>query len=74
MGTKQAMRCKTGHHEWGPILGDIDHAHHKCEHCGTVKPIKVRAPRRDPGGSGMTGPSGPDRGGDPGGAGDPGAQ
>jgi hypothetical protein len=60
MGMMQAIRCKAGHHEWGPILGDIDHAHHKCEHCGTVKPIKVWPPRRDPGGSGMTGPGGSD--------------
>jgi hypothetical protein len=71
MGMKQAIRCKTGHHDWGPLLGDIEHSHHKCEACGTVRQVKVKAPRRDPGGSGMTGSGGPDRGGDPGGS-DPG--
>jgi hypothetical protein len=60
MGMMQAIRCKTGRHEWGPILGDIQHSHHKCEACGTVKPVKVKAPPpHDPGGSGMNAPAGP---------------
>ena len=59
MGMMQPIRCKLGHHEWGPILGDIEHATHECEHCGTLKPIKVKTPpRHDPGGSGMTDPGG----------------
>jgi hypothetical protein len=41
----QAIRCKTGHHHWGPILGDIEHSHHKCEACGKVKAVKARPPR-----------------------------
>ena len=70
MGMMQAIRCKFGHHEWGPYLGTIGETRHECEHCGTVKAVKAaRPPRRDPGGSGMDwGPSGPDRGGDPGGS------
>jgi hypothetical protein len=52
MITKQAIRCKFGHHNWGPILGDIEHARHECEECGAVKPILVTSPPRDPTGSG----------------------
>ena len=51
MGMVQALRCKFGHHEWEPILGDIEHSHHKCEHCGKVMPVKVTAPRDAKGGS-----------------------
>ena len=69
MGMMQAVRCKFGHHEWGPYVGPIGETRHECQHCGTVKPVKTaRPPRRDPGGSGIKGgPSGPDHGGTPGG-------
>ena len=54
MSMMQAIRCKFGHHDWGPILGKIEDAHHECAHCGKVKPIKVSAPTRGLGG-GITG-------------------
>ena len=49
MGMMQAIRCKLGRHEWGPILGDIEHARHECEQCGKVQPSKPR-PQRGYGG------------------------
>ena len=42
MITKLAIRCKFGHHNWGPILGGIEQARHECEECGAVKPITVK--------------------------------
>ena len=54
MGMMQAIRCKSGHHDWGPILGTIEDERHECEACGKVKSIKVSAPTRGLGG-GITG-------------------
>lgn len=45
MGMMQTIRCKTGHHEWGPILGDIEHSRHECERCGKVQTLKATPPR-----------------------------
>ena len=45
MGMMQAIRCKFGHHEWGPILGPIGESRHECENCGKVKAVKARPPR-----------------------------
>ena len=59
MGMMQAIRCKLGHHAWGPYLGTIGETRHECEHCGTVKAVKIKRPPRDPGSSGMTEPGGP---------------
>ena len=50
MSMLQAIRCKFGHHDWGPILGKIEEARHECEGCGKVKPIKV-TPSRGYGGA-----------------------
>jgi hypothetical protein len=65
MGMMQTIRCKAGHHEWGPYVGPIGETRHECQHCATVKPVKAaKPPRRDPGGSGMTGPGGSGSGAD----------
>ena len=45
MGMMQAIWCRRGHHDWGPILGDIENARHECEQCGKVEPFKATAPR-----------------------------
>jgi hypothetical protein len=45
MGMMQAIRCRFGHHEWGPILGAIEESRHECEHCGKVKAVKAGPPR-----------------------------
>ncbi len=45
MGMMQAIRCKFGHHDWGPITGDIEHVRHECEQCTKVKPVKVTPSR-----------------------------
>ena len=58
MSMLQAIRCKFGHHDWGPILGAVGEARHECEACGKVKPIKVTRPPRDPSGSGPDAPGG----------------
>jgi hypothetical protein len=60
MGMMQAIRCRFGHHDWGPILGDIDNARHECEQCGKVQRIKAAPPPRNYGGGGppMMGPTG----------------
>ena len=55
MGMMQAIRCKSGHHDWGPILGDIDHARHECEQCGKVKTVKATPPRGYGGANGKEG-------------------
>jgi len=49
MGLMQAIRCKFGHHDWGPILGAIGATRHECEQCGKVKRIKVTPPHDPPG-------------------------
>ena len=59
MGMMQAIRCKFGQHEWGPYVGAIGETRHECEHCGTVKVVKVKRPPRNPGGSGMNDAGGP---------------
>jgi hypothetical protein len=60
MGVMQAIRCKFGHHEWGPYLGAIGETRHECERCGTVKAVKVKPPPpHDTTGSGMSAPPGP---------------
>ena len=51
MSMTQAIRCKFGKHDWGPILGKVEEARQECEECGAVKPIKVTRPPRDPSGS-----------------------
>ena len=45
MGMMQAVRCKFGQHDWGPILGKIEEPRHQCEACGKEKPVKAAAPR-----------------------------
>ena len=50
MSMVQAIRCKLGHHDWGPILGAVGEARHECEGCGKVKSIKV-TPTRGYGGA-----------------------
>ena len=45
MGVMQAVRCRFGHHDWGPILGDIDNPRRECEQCGNVKSVRATAPR-----------------------------
>ncbi len=56
MGMTQEIRCKFGHHDWGPILGGISDARQECEQCGKVKPVKAAPPR------GYGGPNGSDGG------------
>jgi len=46
MGMMQAIRCKFGHHEWGPFLGPIGDTRHECEKCGKVKPVTATPLRR----------------------------
>ncbi len=70
MGMMQAIRCRSGHHDWGPITGDIEHTRHECEQCGKVKTVKATPPRGygGPNGSGSGlysgGPDGGGGGGD----------
>lgn len=51
----QAIRRTYGQHDWGPVLGDIEHARHECEQCGKVKPVKAT----QQGGYGAHGNEGP---------------
>jgi len=53
MGMMQAIRCKSGHHDWGPITGDIEHTRHECEQCGKVETVKATPPRGYGGASGQ---------------------
>ena len=49
MGMIQAIRCKFGHHDWGPITGGIEHTRDECDQCGKVKPVRG-TPQRGYGG------------------------
>ena len=54
MGMMQALRCRLGHHHWGPIVGVIDSARYECEQCGKVQSIKTTLPPAAYGGHRVT--------------------